>query len=137
MNTTKEQKKAKALELMKQLDIFDPYIEGFRDEDKICFFENFGGFWAEQEPDLMKKVRELEAKRDCLVYAITHEYMEFGEIYDFLIITDYKEEWDTLVRQSGKQFFAFAFAFNKSIPEFSEFGTIGIQSAFGGIRRIS
>ncbi len=137
MNATREEKKAKALEIMQHLDIYPTYIDGFRDEGKVCFFENFGGYWASQEPDLMKKVQELEAKHDCMIYAITHEYMEFGELYDCLIITDYKEEWDTLVRRRGKQFFAFAFTYNKSRPEFSEFGTIGIQSAFGGIRRIS
>ena len=74
-----------------------PYIEGFKERDQVCFFENFGGFWIDQEPELYAKMKELEKKYSCLVYAVTHEFTEFGELYDFLIVTDYPEEWDTLV----------------------------------------
>lgn len=39
--------KEKAIEILKQMDIYEPYIEGFKQEDKVCFFENFGGFWID------------------------------------------------------------------------------------------
>ena len=52
MNTKKEQRKKQAVKFMKQLDIYKPYIEGFMDEDKVCFFEGFGGFWVYQEPEI-------------------------------------------------------------------------------------
>ena len=45
-------KKEKAIELMKRLDIYEPYIKGFRESDKVCFFEGFGGFWIDQEPEV-------------------------------------------------------------------------------------
>ena len=135
MNVTREEKKAKALEIMQELDIYPPYIDGFRDEDKVCFFENFGGYWAYQEPELLDKIREFEEKHNCLVYAVTHEFTEFGELYDFLIITDYKEEWRTLVHGNGYQYGAFSYVWNKDYDYCSEFGTIGIQSMFGGIKR--
>ena len=48
MNVTKEIKKQKAIELMQQLEIYKPYIRGFEKDNKVCFFENFGGFWAYQ-----------------------------------------------------------------------------------------
>ena len=38
MNTTKEQRKDKAIEVLKKLDIYTPYIQGFRDNDQVCFF---------------------------------------------------------------------------------------------------
>ena len=90
-------KKEKALELLKEMDIYKPYIRGFRESDKVCFFENFGGFWLDQEPEIDRKRQEIEAKYNCLVYAVTHEFTQFGELYDFLIVTDYPEEWDTLI----------------------------------------
>ena len=71
MNKTREEKKIKAVELMKKLDIYRPYIKGLQKEDNVCFFENYGGYWAWQEPDLMKKVKEFEEEHNCLVYAIT------------------------------------------------------------------
>ena len=86
---------------------------------------------------MQDKIKELEEKYNCTVYAITHEHTEFGELYDFLIVTDYKEEWNDLVVRFGKtQHSAFAYVWNKSDEYLSEFGTILVQSFGGGIRRI-
>ena len=136
MNITREEKKIKAVELLKKLDIYRPYIKGLQKEDNVCFFENYGGYWAWQEPDLMKKVKELEEEHNCLVYAITHEYTSIGEMYSILIITDYEEEWDTLLEKYGNQYYAFAYVWNKDDDDCSEFGTIALSSFGGGIRRI-
>lgn len=142
MNTTLNERKQKALELMKKLDIYKPYINGFNKENEVCYFENFAGFWAWQDEDLMKKVKQIEEKYNCTVYAITHEYTEFGECYDFLLVTDYKEEWEYLLENYGgyadktNTFYAFAYVWNKDDNDCSEFGTIAIKSFGGGIRRI-
>ena len=136
MNITREEKKIKAVELLKKLDIYRPYIKGLQKEDNVCYFENYGGYWAWQEPDLMKKVKEFEEEHNCLVYAITHEYTSIGEMYSFLIVTDYEEEWDTLLEKYGNQFYAFAYVLNKDDDDCSEFGTVALSSFGGGIRRI-
>ena len=102
-------KKEKALELLKEMDIYKPYIRGFRESDKVCFFENFGGFWLHQEPKIDRKRKEIEAKYKCLVYAATHEFMPFGECWSFLIVTDYKSEWKTLMWSEGNKHTAFAY----------------------------
>ena len=136
MNKTRDEKKIKAIELMKKLDIYRPYIKGLQKEDNVCYFENYGGYWAWQEPDLMKKVIELEEEHNCLVYAITHEYTGIGEMYSFLIITDYEEEWSTLLEKYGNQYYGFAYVWNKDDDMCSEFGTIALSSFGGGIRRI-
>ena len=136
MNITRDIKKEKAIELMKKLDIYKPYIKGFKNEDTVCYFENYGGYWAWQEPDLMKKLIELEEEHNCLVYAITHEYTAIGEMYSFLIVTDYEEEWDTLLEKYGTQYYGFAYVWNKDDDMCSEFGTIALSSFGGGIRRI-
>ena len=90
MNTTLEERKEKAIELMKKLNIYKPYIDGFKKDNNVCFYENFGGFWAYQDEELNDKIRQIETKHNCTVYAVTHEYTEFGELYDFLIVTKYK-----------------------------------------------
>ena len=74
-----EERKAKAIELMRELKIYTPYIKGFSERNQVCFFERFGGFWVYQEPEVEKKLKEIEAEFDCTVYAITHEYTDFGE----------------------------------------------------------
>ena len=130
-------KKEKAIELLKELDIYAPYIEGFKERDQVCFFENYGGFWIDQEPEVYAKMKELEKKYSCLVYAVTHEFTEFGELYDFLIVTDYPEEWDTLVYSQGNRHTAFAYVWNKDDDWCSEFGSVIVESFGGGIRRVA
>ena len=133
---TQEQRKEQAIKYMTTLDIYKPYIKGFKENNQVCLYEQFAGFWVDQEPDVFKKMKEIEEEHNCTVYAITHEFLEFGECYSFLIVTDYVEEWDTLLEKYGHEYAAFAYVWNKDDDICSEFGTIAVQSAFGGIRRI-
>lgn len=131
-------KKDKAIELMKALDIYTPYIDGFEQEDKVCFYEMFGGYWVEQEKEIYDKMKQLENKYKCVVYAITHEFTDFGECWDFLLVTDYPEEHDTLLyKQSNDNYIVFAYVWNKTDDYCSEFGSIGVESFGGGIRRVA
>ena len=132
----KEKQKAKAIELMKQIGIYKPYIDGIEKEDQVCFFEQFAGFWVYQEPDIEAKMKQLEKEYECRVYAITHELTQFGECYSFLIVTAYEEEWDRSVVSEKNNHYAFAYVWNKDDDWCSEFGTIVVKSYGGGIKRI-
>jgi hypothetical protein len=133
----KELKKAKALKLMKEMDIYKDYIDEFESSDKVCFFERFGGYYVEDETELANKIKSIESRYKCMVYAITHEYTDFGECYSFLIVTNYREEWDDLVYSEGNKHSAFAYVWNKTDNDCSEFGSVLVQSFGGGIRRIA
>ena len=85
----------------------------------------------------MEKIKAFEEKHNCLVYAVTHEYTEFGECYDFLYISDYEEEWDEMLYKQGRTFYAYAYVWNKTDDCCSEFGTIGVCSFGGGIKRVA
>lgn len=132
-----EERKIKAIELLKELEIYKPYIDGFVEENRVCFFERFGGYWVDQEPEVEKKMKEIEAEFNCTVYAITHEFMEFGECYSFMLVSRYKNEWDYALEKDGCYYYAFAYVWNKTNDDFSEFGTIGLRSFGGGITRVS
>ena len=131
------ERKIKAIELMKKLDIYKPYIEGFEKDNMVCFYENFGGFWAIQEPEIQNKMINLQYEHDITIYAITHEYCEFGECYSFLYVNKYKEEWDYTLDSDGNVHYAFAYVWNKTDDWCSEFGTVAISSFGGGIKRIA
>lgn len=136
MRISRETKKQKAIELMNKLGIYKPYIKGFEKDDTVCFFENFVGYWAYQEPELMEKVKEFEEKHNCLVYAVTHEYFDFGECYDFLYISDYEEDWEyAFVKLNPNTFIVSAYVWNKDDKNCSEIGDICIRSCGGGIKR--
>ena len=136
MNTTLQERKEQAIKCLKELDIYKPYIKGFKQDNQVCYFEHFAGYWAWQEPELIQKIKEIEEKHNCTVYAITHEFTEFGECYSFLIVTDYKEEWDYSLEKIKNEFYAFAYVWNKDDEYSSEFGTIAITNFGGGIERI-
>ncbi len=71
MNTTKEQRKEIALKALKDLDVYAPYIKGFKDDDQVCFYENFGGYWVYQEPEIEAKMKEIEKKYNRPLTAIS------------------------------------------------------------------
>ena len=131
----REQMKQKAVEILREMDVYSLYIKAFEKNDVVTMFERYAGFWAYQYPELQDKIKEFERAHKCVVYAVTHEYFEFGECYTFLVVTAYKSEWKTLVTKSKDNFYAFSYVWNKDDDLCSEFGTVGIKSAVGGIRR--
>ena len=125
-----------ALSAMKSLDIYAPYIKKFEKDGTITLFERFGGYYITeaQEPELLKKIREFEKEYDAIVYAVTHEMFTFGECYSFLCVSKYEEEW-TRTLNATKKGLAWSYVWNKSAEWCSEFGTIGVASFGGGIKR--
>ena len=138
MNISREQKIEKSIELLKQLNIHKPYINGFKNNptNNVCYFEFYGGYWVYQRKDVLDKMLEIENEYNCKVYAITHEMTGFGECYSFMIITDYKREWKDLLVKNDNTYYAFAYVWNKTYELDSEFGTIGVKSFGGGLKRI-
>lgn len=136
MNISNKIKKAKAVEMLKELDIYKPYIDGFKEENNVCYFERYAGYWAYQDEELMKKIKQIEQRYNCLVYAVTHEYLEFGECYSLLVIPDYKEDWDYILEKAQNGYYAYAYVWNKTDNDCSEFGTIGVESFGGGLKRV-
>ena len=134
--TTKEERKEQAIKLLKRLKIYEPYIKGFKEDDNVCYFERYAGFWAFQDKELLEKINIIEEKYNCTVYAITHDYAEFGELYNFLIIPSYKEDWDELLVGDKSTKYAFAYVWNKTDNDCSEFGTIVINALYGGLKRV-
>ena len=127
-----------AIQCMKSLDILPAYIKKFEKDGTITLFEGFGGFYIEEynEPELLKKIREFETEYECIVYAVTHNFFEFGECYSFLCISKYDEEW-TMTLQEAEDGYAWSYVWNKTCEWCSEFGTIGVLSFGGGIKRIA
>ena len=132
----KQAQKEQAIKDLNQLGIYKPYIDGFDRFDKVCVFERYAGFWVYQYPEIQAKMNAIENQFKCTVYAITHEFTQFGECYSFLIVTNYKHEWKTLLRSKKNRHSAFAYVWNKTDDWCSEFGSVLVQSGFGGITRI-
>ena len=127
-----------AIQCLERLDIYKPYIRKFKSKAGVpCFFENFGGFYVDQEPEIWNKVKEVEKENGGLVYALTHEMTDFGECWSMLYVPrDCETVEDVLDPINSKEFYVFAYVWNKSDDWCSEFGDIVVKSFGGGIKRI-
>ena len=135
MNVSKEIKKAEAINRMKALDLYNPYVKAFKDKDEIFMSEMTGGVYEfNSNTELCNKVKEFEAENEALVYHVIHTFTQFGELYNFLYVSDHEEEWE-FDNADIKAGYALAYVWNKDDEWCSEFGSIGVRGKFGGIVR--
>ncbi len=131
----KSEMKKIAIEHLKALNIYRPYIAEFRKNGTVTMFERFGGYYINEMngyTELESRIKEFERDYDAMVYAVTHEYLEFGECYTFLYVD--KDDPNNLTIDDGL-YYVYAYVWNKTMNYCSEFGTVGIQSSYGGIVR--
>lgn len=137
MKISREKKKAEAINRMKMLGLFTPCIKNFEKYDEVQLSEMTGGLYEfSDNAELNAKIKEVEEEYDLLVYHVVHTYTNFGEMYNFLCVTDYEEEWP-YDHASIKDGYVFCWVWNKDIEEYSEFGSIVVKNLFGGLVRVA
>ena len=95
MKISREKKKEEAIKRMKMLGLFTPCIKNFEKYDEVQLSEMTGGLYEFScEEELNAKIKEVEEEYNLLVYHVVHTYTNFGEMYNFLCVTDYEEEWN-------------------------------------------
>lgn len=118
-------KKKEAIKRMKALRLYEPVIRQFEKEDLINQSEPpFGAcFWLDDEQ--LERVRKFEKECDALVYHVIHCWTNFGELENYLYVSNYPEEWERDMEDIEKGR-VFAFAYNLD-GGFTDMGTIGIK----------
>ena len=133
MENLKIEQKLEAIKRMKKLDIYTQAIKEF-EKDNVLNKSESGGilFWLDENEK--KMVKEFEEKYNATVYHLIHNYTEYGELYSFLFVSQYKDDWDYDNEDLNNNR---SLVYVKNIDEdaFSEFRTIGIRSQFGGLIR--
>jgi hypothetical protein len=134
-NTSQKDVAVKCLEILK---VYKPYVRKFKSKAGIpCFFENYAGFYANQEQRLWDKIKQVESEFNCLVYAITHEYIEDNEVWSMLCVPENATVKDVLDQADICDYYAFAYVWNESTEYLSEFGDVYIRSGLGGLHRLA
>lgn len=129
-------KKAEAIDRMKALDLFAPCIKAFKDRDEVQLSEPTGGLYEfSGNEELTAKVKEFEAEYNVLVYHVIHTFTQFGELYNFLYVSDYESEWE-MDNEDIKDNYVTCYVWNKDDDICSEFGTIAVRQKFGGLVRV-
>ena len=137
MNVSRESKKTEAIKRMKALGLFTPCIKHFDKYDEVQLSEMTGGLYEfSREAELTAKVKEFEAEYNALVYHVIHTFTQFGELYNFLYVSDHEEEWE-MDNDDIKDNYVMCYVWNKDDDWCSEFGTIAVRQKFGGLVRIS
>lgn len=134
MNVQLEIKKQEAINRMKTLGIFPQTIKQFKG-GQVSYSEPTGAnYWADEDQERI--IKEFEEKYNALVYFVIRSYTEFGKMDALLYVSDYSEEWD-MDREDINDGYVMAYVYNYDVPDFSEFGSIGVQERFGGLVRVS
>lgn len=129
----KDKQFREALNRMVTLQLSRQCINAFK-EGKVWESEGHGALY-EVEPEEQKLIDEFEAKTGCLVYHMIHNVFEFGECYTMLYVSKDLTEWNA-DRADIEDGYAMAYVKNVTDDFCSEFGTVAIRPAFGGLVRI-
>jgi hypothetical protein len=155
IKATAEEMKQEAVRRLKMINYYAPAIERFEKEGVIMFsegalakivFENEGKtsehladmrgmlyeITPDSEPKFYKAVKDFEQENECLAYAGIHTKTEFGELLTILYVTIHKQEWG-MDNEDLKEKAPCAYVVNFDTPEFSEFGSVGIECINGGL----
>ena len=90
-------------------------------------------YWLDDEQQ--KIVEDFEKENEAVVYHVIHSMTSIGEMYALLYVSKHEEEWENDM-EDLKNGEALAYVFNKSMPDCSEFGYIGVVPMNGGVKRI-
>lgn len=132
----------KASDIMDQLDIYSPYTTAWKKHQLITMYENYAGFYIDPayggSEELLNKIREIEEQYGIMVYAVTHEYTSFGELYDLLYLSTSVEDdaYNKIDPAGGNSWYVPAYVLNVSEEWCSEFGDVIISTLGGGLSRI-
>ena len=130
---------------MKLLNIFPQTVKEFANDETVNYSDYGMGilYWLDDE--MKKEVQAFEEKHNCMVYHAIHSMTNIGEMLALLYVSSDVEEWEDdrndlkemVEDYKGIKFFnPFAYVINRSCPDCSEFGRIGIIPLNGGIKRI-
>lgn len=135
MKATKEQMKQEALFRMKLLNLHPNVVNEFQNEDKLNYSEGTLGilYWATDE--MKQFVESFEKKTGYTVYhLIDNNSEEIGHMLTLLYISTEMEEW-TYDRWDIQHGCLLAYVENMTYPDCSEFGSVGVRPANGGVVR--
>ena len=130
----------KYLDILVNNGVLDYVKRDFVKDDTIYYSENGILFWLDERNDIpqvvLDKVKELQ-NDGIVVFHATHEIAEFGELYDLWCVTDEDVDYENDSIEKFKDGMIFSYVVNLTVPWYSEFGTIGYRTLFGGCQRIS
>ncbi len=129
---TKEEMIEEAVRRMKVLKLHQNPIKEFEEEQKLNRSDKGILFWLDEDEE--KMVRDWENQYGYVVYHVIHSFSNLGETYELLYVAPYMEDWE-YDNENLLEGYTIAHVINKSMPDCSESGTIGVKNFAGGLIR--
>lgn len=121
-----------AVKRMKMLHILPRAIQEFK-SGVINRSEEIGLlYWLDDSEKEM--IEKFEEKWEGVVYHVIMTETTMGRMYSLLYVSKHTEEWE-MDRADIQKERVFVYVVNNDMPDFSEFGIIGIRPSFGGVIR--
>lgn len=123
---------AEAVKRMNMLGMFEPAVFDFKECSRIYASEEPGFIYSLTDEE-EQRIRDWEEKTGNMVYHAIRCRIGFNMLA-LLIVSKYEEDWrmDREELEAGR---TMAYVFNLDVPEYSEYGTIGVENQFGGLVR--
>lgn len=128
-----EEARTEAVKRLEVLKVHVNVLREFEEEGKLNKSERLGIlYWLNDEEQMM--VKEFEKDAEAVVYHVIHQHTNIGEMYSLLYVSLEDGEWciDQKDLASGQ---VLAYVINKTMPDCSEFGIVGVEPRNGGIAR--
>ena len=125
-----------AKKLMSELNITKSLIDGVMEKPAEFVRDFFSNAWG--RPELALKMDEIRKRFGCLIYYVTHEESNFGEMYSFLIVSKYPEDWkyQFVKKYPDRMMSVDAYVWNVTDDNKSEMGRILVQNEEGLLLRV-
>ena len=133
MNLLKQKQMAEAIKRMKALGLYPAVIKEFEEDGRLNLAE-YNGILFHLDYDEKEMIKIWEQEENSLVYHVIKTKTSFGLLYSLLYVSDTEEEWE-MENNDVKDLTPFVYVFNKTVPEYSEFGSITILPKNGGLVR--
>lgn len=128
--------------LQTKYGLLENVITEFEKEDTLYYSEYVNKqcpailYWVSNKEEYQRAIKEFEEEYDALVYHAILTSTTFGTILTLLYVTEQEEVWKE-DRENLNEGMALAYCINLEDDTYSEFGSVQIAGAKGGITRLA
>ncbi|MEG1299682.1 MAG: hypothetical protein RSC93_03180 [Erysipelotrichaceae bacterium] len=133
-NASIDEMKAEAINRLTEMKVIPTVITHFKKDE--LYYSEFNGMIYNLNEDANKALKEVKDS-GYLPYHVIRSETSFGDLYAVLYVTFHAQDNWTNGERVDKNGYVFAYVYNATHPELSEFGEIQIKPSNGGIQRIS
>lgn len=128
-----EKAKEEAVKRLECLKVHKNVLKEFKKEGVLNKSENMGIlYWLDDEEKAI--VDWFEKKNKAVAYHVIHQHTDIGELYNILYVILDDSEWE-MDHEDLARGHALAYVVNKTMPDCSEFGYIGVKPLIGGVAK--